>query len=641
MKNILNNIYIRFLLFFLSIFILTSFQIDQSVSLKKECTKSLIILADDLINIQNQNFNDKNYGAMHCIACADYHTRASESVLPFAVAYKESGNEKYLKAALSTAGWLIKKQNEDGSWFETPSEWTGTTTDQLLSLSTAYPILKYELSNKENEKWIHSIKKAANWITKNINPVFASINYCATSTASLMIAFQCIEDSAYVIKAKQLAEIVSAKFDKDYFLTGEGNRIRGTKYGIDYGYDLDMSLWGLALYSKLAHDEFVNNLVKESLKRMIYFIYPDGSIDNSWGVRSSKWTTYGSFTADGSQILFSLFSKDNPVYRTAAVQNLNYLMSLRVNGLLTYGPNYKEIFNDPPCIYPTFCRAKNLALAILFGDQGEGETPELPTQKIGWAKYFKTIDVCLVRTKNFMTTITGYRYKDIRRGSDFKYMFRPSGGSITNLWVKDYGYLQASNQTEYHRWEMNYPEIDSSITITPRIEFTDTNAFYTNLCEFDSHMQLSEKDGIYSVETSGELKDKNRWEGGIAYVLTNIISDYKIEKKIKLRFHGQKHDVQIIEPIVQNKNTRFKKIDDQTVEVLGGEKEFIFKLLNKEFKLELGKDEKYYRQPFPSIKAYPIIINVKPDKKSFIREVSYQIKIKYVKPELKVNAKIH
>ena len=76
-------------------------------------------------------------------------------------------------------------------------------------------------------------------------------------------------------------------------------------------------------------------------------------------------------------------------------------------------------------------------------------------------------------------------------------MFRPSGGSITNLWVKDYGYLQASGQTEYHKWEMNYPEIDSAITITPRIEFTDSNAYYTNLYEFDSHMDIVKITDIY------------------------------------------------------------------------------------------------------------------------------------------------
>ncbi|MEJ2618185.1 MAG: hypothetical protein P8Z35_24730, partial [Ignavibacteriaceae bacterium] len=369
------------------------------------------------------------------------------------------------------------------------------------------------------------------------------------------------------------------------------------------------------------------NYVKESLKRMIYFIYPDGSTDDSWGVRSSKWTTYGSFTADGCQILFALFDQTNSVYRTAALANMSYFMRMEQNGLLTYGPHFTDLFEKPPCIYPTFCRAKNLALAVLYGDQGEGQTPKLPTQKPSWAKYFKTIDVVLVRTKNFMATVTGYRYKDIRRGSDFKYMFRPSGGSITNLWVEDYGYLQASGQTEYHKWEMNYPDIDSSITITPRIEFTDSNAYYTNLYEFDSHLELSENNGIYTVETAGELKDKNRWEGGVAYTLTNIISNNSIEKKIMLRFHGEKPDIKIIEPFIQNKNTKFKKVDDQTIEILGGKTEFIFKLFNKDLKLEMGKDEKYYRQPFPSLKAYPIIINVKPNADGFIKEVSYRISI--------------
>ena len=361
---------------------------------------------------------------------------------------------------------------------------------------------------------------------------------------------------------------------------------------------------------------------------MVYFIYPDGSTDGSWGVRSSKWTTYGSFTADGSQILFSLYTNVNPLYRTAALLNLNYLMTMRVNGLLTYGQNYSDLFDKPPCIYPTLCRAKNLAMAILYGDQGKGETPEIPTQKIGWAKYFKTLDVVLVRTKNFMATITGYRYKDIRRGSDFKYMFRPSGGSITNLWVKDYGYLQASGQTEYHQWEINYPKMENSLSITPRIEFTDSNAYYTNLYEFDSHMELTEDSGVYTVQAVGELKDKNRWEGGVAYVLTHKISDEAIEKSIKLRFHGQKPEIKIIEPVVQNRNTVIKRINDYTAEILGGKREFVFELLNNNYKLELGTEKEKYGQPFPSLKGYPIIIKVKPDDGSFLKEVSYRIRIK-------------
>lgn len=604
---------------------------EKKISLKKECTKNLYILCNDLLNIQNIDSSSENYGALFCSnkSCLDYHTRASESVLPFAVAYKESGNKKYLKAAIITADWLIDEQQKDGAWIETPSDWTGTTTDQLLMMASAFPIIKSELSKAQKIKWINSIKLAADWLVRNMNHEFASINYCATTTATLMSVFKLIPDSSYAKKAKKLSMLVASKFDEDFFLTGEGNRIRGTKYGIDIGYNMDMSLWGLGLYAKLANDEFINHYVKESLKRCIYFIYPDGSTDYSWGVRSSKWTTFGSFTADGCQILFSLYSKDNPVYREAALANMKYFMKMRVNGLLTYGPNYYDMYNEPPCIYPTMCRAKNLAMAILYGDQTEGYAEKIPTQKIGWIKYFKTIDVALVRTKNFMSTVTAYRYKDIRRGSDFKYMFRPSGGSITNLWVQNYGYLQASSQTEYHQWENNYPVQDvNSLSITPRIEFTDSNAYYTNLYEFDSHMVISENDNFYAVRSFGELKDKNRWEGGIAYSLTNIISDNSVEKKVKLRFHGQKHAVDIVEPFIQNKNTVFKKINDYSVEISGGSREFIFELLSKKFSLELGKDEEKYKQPFPSLKGYPITIKVIPDKNTFIEEIDYVIRIK-------------
>jgi hypothetical protein len=602
---------------------------NVKVSLKEQCAKNLYVLCNDLINIQNMDSTSPNYGALYCKACSVYHTRASESVLPFTVAYKESGNKKYLKSAILTESWLIKQQHADGSWFETPSDWQGTTTDQLLSLSASYPIIKSKLSKKQAGKWKTSIKSAADWIVKNMSPEYASINYCATSTASLMLAYQVVKDSAYLMKAKKLAMEVIPKFDGDYFLEGEGNRIRGTKYGVDLGYSMDMALWGLGLYAKLNKDVLIDKYVRQALKRYIYFIYPDGSTDGSWGVRASKWTTYGSFTADGCQILFGLYSKDNAVYKEAALLNMKYFMKMDVGGLLTYGPDYYEIFNKPPCIYPTFCRAKNLALTILYGDQSKGYTQKLPTQKIGWLKYFETMDLALVRTKNFMVTVTGYRYKDIRRGATFKYMYRPSGGSITNLWAKDYGCLQASSETEYHKWEMNYPVMnDSAITITPRIEFKDSTGYYTNLYDFDSHIETSDSNGVYIVKTIGELKDKNRWEGGVAYVLTHKISDDYIEKDIKLRFHGRRPNVNLIEPFIKDKNTIIKKLDNYDVEISRGNKKFIFSLLTKDYKITLGMNESEYEQPFPAFKGYPITINVKPLPNSFTREIKYRIEIK-------------
>ncbi len=629
MKKILTIISaIRFHALMIFIMLVTYSSASGNVSLKERFKANLLILADDLIRIQNSDTKSNKYGAFYCESCEDYHTRASEAVLPLAVAFRENGDKKYLKSAISTGEWLINQQKEDGSWFETPSEWTGTTTDQLLMMSAALPILKNSLTADQFQKWKLSIKKAADWLVINMNHEFASINYCATSTATLAVVYQLIPDPVYLKKADELAFLVLSKHDGEFFLTGEGNRIRGTKYGIDLGYNMDMSMWGLALYAKLTNNKIAEDFVRESLRRMIYFIYPDGSTDGSWGVRSSKWTTYGSFTADGSQILFSLFAEEDPIYRTAALANMDYFMTMREEGLLTLGPHYYNMFNVPPCIYPTFCRAKNLAMAILFGDQGSGVTPEIPTQKTGWAKYFKTIDVSLVRTKNFMTTITAYRYKDIRRGADFKYMHRPSGGSITNLWVEGYGYLQASSQTEYYKWEDQYPSVENTLTLTPRIEFTDSNAYYTNLYEFDSHMDLSEENGEYIVSTFGDLKDRNRWEGGVAYTLTHKISNQYIEKNIKLRFHGQSPVVKVVEPIIQNPSTLFKKIDEHTVEILGGKKEFVFELQTGDCEIELGTDSEKYSQPLPSLKGYPIIIKVKPDGKNFIKEISYRISIK-------------
>ncbi len=99
------------------------------VSLRHEFAGKLRVLADTLLELQDKDSASATCGALYCQACADHHTRASEAVLPFAVAYRETGDEKYLTAAIATGNWLIDQQQPNGSWLETPSDWTGTTTD--------------------------------------------------------------------------------------------------------------------------------------------------------------------------------------------------------------------------------------------------------------------------------------------------------------------------------------------------------------------------------------------------------------------------------------------------------------------------------------------------------------------------------
>ncbi len=622
---------IKFKIYFLNFAILIALGSCRNstveISLKSECLKTLYVLADALLDLQVTDTLDQNFGALSCDHCSVYHTRAGEAVFPFAVAYKHSSNEKYIVAAKRLGRWLIEQQLQGGEWRETPEEWTGTTTDQLLMMALAFPIIKDNLTDKEKELWEFSIRKAADYLVRVMSPEFASINYCATTTASLAMTSKVFPDKRYLKKAQDLAIQVVSRMDEDGFISGEGGRIYGIKYGVDVGYEIDMSLWGLGLYAKSTGDEFVDDKVKESLKNHLYFVYPNGSIDGSWGIRSNKWTTYGSKTADGCQILFSLYASEDSRYRAAAIRNLEYLREMIKDGLIGYGPCYWDIF-DESCIYPTFARAKNLAMAIELGEQDPGETPPLPTDQEGWVKYFPTVDVALVRSKNLMTTITAYGYKDVKRGEKSKYMYRPTGGSISNLWVEGHGFLQTSSQTEYHRWEpMHFPEVGKIYCLTPRIEFENENGYFTNLYEFDGRISVDTDDqAAASISTSGELRDKNQFPGGIAYTLTHTILDDAIEKTVKLKYLGAKQTVRIVEPIVWQANMNFILGDSHTVFIRGGKRDFRFEVLKGDVEVELGKDEYRYWSPFPSLKCYPIVINVAPGE-NFTQEIKYRISI--------------
>jgi hypothetical protein len=102
--------------------------------LKEECLKTNTVLVDALIRQQIQDAADPDFGAIDCPFCKVRHTRAAEAVYPMAVAYKHTRNENYLHSAIQLGNWLVKQQFADGSWKETPEEWTGTTTDQLLMM---------------------------------------------------------------------------------------------------------------------------------------------------------------------------------------------------------------------------------------------------------------------------------------------------------------------------------------------------------------------------------------------------------------------------------------------------------------------------------------------------------------------------
>ncbi len=573
-----------------------------------------------------QDKQSPDYGAIDCPHCHLYHTRAAEAVYPFAFEFQQTGNEAYLKAAINLGNWLIKQQQEDGAWPETPEEWTGTTTDQALMMSLAYPILKQHLTRDETRRWIQSVEKAGDYLERVMSPRFASINYCATTTATLMFINRLISKKSYREKARELAYQVIAKMDHDYFLTGEGGRVFDVKYGVDLGYNMEMSLWGLALYARLANDTVVTTCVEKSLEQHLAFVYPDGSLDASWGIRSNKWTCFGSATSDGCQLLFSLFLDKNDQYRTAAIKNMQYLQTCTRNGIVGFGPLYYDLFDDLPCIYPTFAKAKNMAMAIAFVNADAGKLEPLPLDKKG-IRYFPTLNVVTARTEQWCSTISAYSYKD-PAGERSKYMHRPTGGSICNLWLKDHGFFQASSQTIYKRWEpMSFPEMPETRPLTPRIEFDSELGSFTNLYEFDAVLTNSEKDGTFYITSTGELKNSKQQEGGISYRLHHEIADSSITKEAEIIWHDAKDAVRIIEPVIYYPGMTFTRINEKTLRIEAGNKVIDLMIDSGNVRMETGTDAQKYRFPYPALRAYPILLNVMYNDHEFRQTVRFTYQI--------------
>jgi len=247
-------------------------------------------------------------------------------------------------------------------------------------------------------------------------------------------------------------------------------------------------------------------------------------------------------------------------------------------------------------------------MAMMFETQPTRPIVALPTQRTGWQRHFPTIDVVATRTANFMATITAYGYRDIAKGPDSKYMFRPTGGALSCLWLEGHGLVQASSQTEYHRWEpMHFPEAPGLRPITPRIEYTAGKDYFTNLYEFDARLTVREpRAGEFTVSAYGELKDRNWHYGGVSYRLTHSLQGSALEKTITLYYRGAAPEVRIVEPIIAPPGLTFVTEDARTVRIDGGGRRLRLQLVEGEATLVVGRDAAHTWSPYPALRAHPV-----------------------------------
>lgn len=581
---------------------------------------TMLSLCDALLPTQLNEPASPNYGALVCPSVNPenhpLHSRAAEAVYPFAVAWKVTGNPKYRDAAIKLGNWLISIQEttgkKAGGWSEVwpdPQQkgWFGTTTDQLISMTGAYPILKPFLSPAEIEKWNSSMLKAADFVMQNF-PVKSNINYNPTAAATLVLAYQNIDkpQPIWLVKADSLMNIYTLpSIDRQNLLTGEG-------MGVDEGYNMAQSIGYIALYAILTHDQHTKQKAVDLLKEHYLFVYPNGSVDNSWGTRSFKWNyESGTKTAPGVYFSFALLTDIDSRFNAAGLKCLEYLNKECIrNGFITYGPHAdKHASSSPPCNYSTFARAQSLALAVEYGAKST-TTATFPAQEINWFKFFSDINVAVVRTEKIMATVSAYG--EIRRYP------RPSvcrGGSITNLWMKgfgNHGFMQSSSTADYQRIEAQHMPIENDLlSLTPRIEFTSDGSAFSNIWE-DKGSMSAEKDGDQIiVSVSGKMKSIKGTPSEVSYKLTHrFYADY-LTKEITVS--GQSQAFRIVEPIVNDPGTTFSLKNDSTVIIKTAlsknEWELRITGCTVPFHISLGNQASKYWCPFPGVEAYPVIIS--------------------------------
>jgi len=197
------------------------------------------------------------------------------------------------------------------------------------------------------------------------------------------------------------------------------------------------------------------------------------------------------------------------------------------------------------------------------------------------------------------------------------------------LWLEGHGLVQASSQTEYHRWEpMHFPEADGLKPLTPRIEYGDGKNYFTNLFEFAGRLATSSsRPGAFLVSTAGDLKDRNWHFGGVSYRLTHTLRDDAVRKDITLFYRGASPTVTIVEPIVHHPGMTFHQVDARTAEIHAPTSRLRFRIAHGGASLSLGRQADKYWSPYPALRAYPLELTVPPPDKLYVLQQSVAIEL--------------
>ena len=593
---------------------------DEAPATQARYLQALIPLVDQLISTQITDSDDPDFGALVSPSTNPQlnprHSRAAEAVYPFAVVYRHTQDDRYATAASRLGNWLVGIQQEDGAWGESwPNHygWNGTTADQLISLAGALDLLGDALSEADRQAWQTAIVKAADFSVGRF-PGTSNINYTPTAAVGLVLAHRAVSDpnDLWLEKARSLIAHVLSKVNEDNLVTGEGK-------GVDLGYNIAQTIGFIAWYGILRDEPQTVDRAAELLKTHMYFMYPNGAIDNSWGTRSFKWTLEsGTKTAPGVHFTFGLLTDRDPRIARGAQLALDWLEhhTLDEFNRVVYGPHaHLHANSNPPSNYGTFARAQSIATAVEFGP-GATEQAPVPAERRQWVKLFPTPQTAVLRTDRLMATVTSY-------ANNLRYPLETAvrGGSATLVWFEGYGpdgFLQVSSQTKYNRIENKHmPDGIDPLPLTPRIE-TSAGAYFTNLFDPDADLEVRELPEAIEVITSGTLRNSEGGRGS-PFKWTHVFTADRYTKTVELEAAD---GVRIVEPFVDNPGNLYSLEDEDTFLITtrdGQQWRLRVESSNMPYSLSVGEEHERYFVPFPGFNAYPLTIRLEGEGRAVLR----------------------
>ena len=447
------------------------------------------------------------YGGILCEACGYIHGRIGDLVYPLAALYARTGQEKYLRGAELALDWTERNMARPAGFHVNDSfnTWRGITLFYVIALGETFLDYGEKLPAELREKWMDGLLRAARACADD--PLFApgpgaagAVNYPVAYLAAMAIVGKITGEARWMALARAREAHVLSYISPDGWLFGEGGGRIVTEKGcrnIDLGYNVEESVFHLALYGKLAEREQFMELAADLLRKHAAFLLPDGAWDNSWGSRAVKWTYYGSRTADGCQPACSLLQERDPLFAEVCLRNTELLARMTHDGLLTGGAMYSEAGYEA-CVHHSFCHAKATAY-LLAHPIRPFERCALPREAAQGVEEVRDAGVTCIAQGNWRATMQNSDCR-LLAGQEI------TGGSVTLLYHMGAGPLLVGNGVKLGIPEvtnMQIPHDMEGICQTVRLE---SGAFSSQLCtEAAVRVEEIAEEIVYTAQ--GRLSD--------------------------------------------------------------------------------------------------------------------------------------